>query len=343
LHLTTRQDIQIHHVSLDRTPELWAELEQDQITLREACGNTVRNVTASALAGIDPNEPFDVTPYADAFFRYFLRNPVCQEMGRKFKVAFSSGREDTALTFMHDLGFIPRVREEQGRVVRGFRVLIGGGLGAQPQVAQPAVEFLPADRIIPFAESLLRVFDHHGERARRNKARFKYLLRDWGLEKVLAAAAEERLALPHRSIPIPEEAEPVNLPDIAPAPVAVKDARKFRNWKATNLYAQKQPGYFAVALKVSTGDFSAAVARQLAAVVRQFAADDIRATVNQGMMLRYIPTASLPAVFNALDAIGLAEPGFDSVLDITACPGTDTCNLGITSSTGITRALQAVL
>ena len=141
LHLTTRQDIQIHFVSLDRTPELWAKLEEDDITLREACGNTVRNVTASPSAGIDPKEPFDIAPYADATFRYFLRNPICQEMGRKFKIAFSNTDEDTALTYMHDMGFIPKIQDGK----RGFKVVVGGGLGAQPLLAQVGYEFLSED------------------------------------------------------------------------------------------------------------------------------------------------------------------------------------------------------
>ena len=128
LHITTRQDIQIHFVSLERTPELWAELEQDSITLREACGNTVRNVTASPLAGVDPNEPFDVTPYAHAFFEYLLRNPICQDMGRKFKIAFSSSEKDTAYAFIHDLGFIPKVKIENGEEVRGFKIVLAEGL-----------------------------------------------------------------------------------------------------------------------------------------------------------------------------------------------------------------------
>src|ERR1019366_9231482 len=132
LHLTTRQDVQIHYVSLERTPELWAKLEEDDITIREACGNTVRNVTASATAGIDPKESFDVSPYADAVSRYFLRKPFGQELGRKFKIAFSSSDEDSAFTFIHDLGFIPRVSISNGEIVRGFKVLVGGGLGAQP-------------------------------------------------------------------------------------------------------------------------------------------------------------------------------------------------------------------
>ncbi len=152
LHITTRQDIQIHYVSLDRTPELWAELDKDNITIREACGNTVRNVTASETAGVDPKEPFDVTPYAHATFEYMLRNPVCQEMGRKFKISFSASEEDTALSYLHDLGFIPQVKEIDGEQVRGFKVLLGGGLGSQPRHADTVKEFLPTDQLIPFVE-----------------------------------------------------------------------------------------------------------------------------------------------------------------------------------------------
>ncbi|HEY4798608.1 MAG TPA: nitrite/sulfite reductase, partial [Bacteroidia bacterium] len=136
LHLTTRQDVQIYFVSLDKTAELWRRLESEGITLREACGNTVRNITASSIAGIDPKEPFDVTPYAEALFRFFLRNPIQENLGRKIKIAFSSSDDDTAYTFIHDLGFIPKVKIEDGKIVRGFKVMIAGGLGAQPMLAQ---------------------------------------------------------------------------------------------------------------------------------------------------------------------------------------------------------------
>ena len=139
LHITTRQDIQIHYVDLNRTPELWAELEKDDVTLREACGNVVRNVTASETAGIDVNEPFDVSPYADALYKFFLRNPICQEMGRKFKVSFSSSDEDTGLSYMHDLGYIAKIQDG----VRGFKVMVGGGLGSQPRHADVLYDFLP--------------------------------------------------------------------------------------------------------------------------------------------------------------------------------------------------------
>src|SRR4051812_10194372 len=182
LHITTRQDVQIHFVSLDRTPELWAKLEQDDLTLREACGSTVRNITASHTAGIDPNEPFDVSPYAHETFRYLLRNPVCQDMGRKFKISFSSSDSDSALSFIHDLGFIPKLKTVDGREVRGFKVMLGGGLGAQPYLAYVAHEFLPEDQVIPFTEGVLRVFDRYGERNRRHKARMKFLIEEVGFE-----------------------------------------------------------------------------------------------------------------------------------------------------------------
>src|SRR5690606_33481906 len=211
LHLTTRQDIQIHYVSLDRTPELWAKLAADDITLREACGNTVRNVTASPNAGIDPEEPFDVSPYAHALFSYFLRNPICQDMGRKFKFAFSSSVRDTAFAFGHDIGFIPKVREINGVEERGFKVIIGGGHGAQPMVGHVVHEFLHEDQIIPYSESIVRVFDRYGERNNRNKARFKYLIQKFGLEEVLRLIEEERTAnkvksftIDRNSVPQPE-------------------------------------------------------------------------------------------------------------------------------------------
>src|SRR5882672_5297160 len=195
LHLTTRQDIQIHFVSLDRTPQMWTELEKDNITIREACGNTVRNITASDMAGIDPEEPFDVTPYAHAAFEYFLRKPVCQEMGRKFKIAFSSSEKDTALTFMHDLGAIPRIKIVDGKEVRGFKVLVGGGLGAQPFLATTVHEFLEEDLLIPYLESVLRVFDRHGERNSRHKARIKFLIQKIGIDAFNELVAEEQNAL----------------------------------------------------------------------------------------------------------------------------------------------------
>ncbi|MGI4803520.1 MAG: hypothetical protein ACRYFL_02020 [Janthinobacterium lividum] len=343
LHITTRQDIQIHFVSLDRTPELWAELEQDDITLREACGNTVRNVTASAMAGIDPKEPFDVSPYAHAVFAYFLRNPICQEMGRKFKIAFSSSEEDSGFAFMHDLGFIPKIKIENGVEIRGFRVVIGGGLGSQPYMADPVTDFMPVNEIIPFTESVLRVFDRYGERNKRHKARMKYLVQEIGAEELIRLAEAERLALKSKTYEISTFEHETLIPQNGIFSAEITDPLKYEQWLKTNVYPQKQAGFMAIGLRIQNGDIKTPVARQLISLVKTAAADDIRLTNTQGMMLKFVREENLPYVFEELNKLNLAEPGFESMADITSCPGTDTCNLGISNSTGITRELEKVM
>lgn len=345
LHLTTRQDIQLHYVSLDRTPELWAELEKDVLTLREACGNTVRNITASAKAGIDPDEAFDVSPYAQEMFAYFLRNPVCQEMGRKFKIAFSSSEKDSAFTFIHDIGLIPKRKQVDGQEVRGFKVLIGGGLGAQPHMAEVAHEFLEENQLMPFAESLLRVFDRYGERKKRGRARMKFLLKNLGKEELLKLAQQEHKALKVKSFRVDTSIVPEQLlPQQTDfEPVTPADESKFALWKATNVFAQKQPGYYGAYIKLPLGNIHSDQARKLAVVVSRYASDDIRITVNQGFLLKFLSESALSHLFNALDALGYAEPGFDSTADITACPGTDTCNLGISNSTGVSLRLEQLI
>lgn len=350
LHLTTRQDIQIHFVSLDRTPELWSRLAEDDITLREACGNTVRNVTASPTAGIDPKEPFDVSPYAHETFSFFLRNPICQELGRKFKISFSSSDEDSAFAYLHDVGFLPRVKIENGKQIRGFKVYVGGGLGAQPHLAKLAHEFLHEDAIIPFVESVLRVFDRHGERSNRNKARMKYLIANAGFEEFIKLVEEERTALKSKSHKIDGNVlpEPV-LPDYPEFPEAnihsgqVENNKEYETWLKTNVFEQKQKDNFAVRVKVLLGNIHSDKARALANIVKKYAADDIRITVNQGFVLRYIKKEALPVVYSELKNLGLAEAGFDSTIDITACPGTDTCNLGISNSTNISEVLENIM
>ncbi|MFN0049305.1 MAG: nitrite/sulfite reductase, partial [Cytophagales bacterium] len=341
LHLTTRQDVQIHYVKLEDTPLVWNDLEEARITLREACGNTVRNVTASISAGVDKDEPFDVTPYTHAFFEYFLRNPICQEMGRKFKVSFSSSEKDTALSYIHDLGFIPKIKDGK----HGFKVMIGGGLGSQPFLAQVAHEFLPIDQLIPFSEGVIRVFDRYGERVRRHKARMKYLISEVGLEEFLKLVEEERAALKYKVYPIDVNKLPngaafvaKQLPVIEPV-----DKVKFEEWRKTNAIEQKQLGNYAINIRILLGNFSTETARKFAAIVKEVAADDIRISINQGLMIKFIPENGLPYVFNKLNEIGFAEPGFDSTTDITTCPGTDTCNLGIASSYGITKVLEEMM
>lgn len=344
LHLTTRQDIQIHFVSLDKTPELWAKLAKDDITLREACGNTVRNVTASSIAGIDPKELFDVSPYAYETFRYFIRNPICQEMGRKFKIAFSSSDEDSSYTFIHDVGLIPRIKYEDGKEVRGFKVVIGGGLGSQPFHAHLAYEFLHEDSVIPFMEGIVRVFDRNGERTNRNRARLKFLINKIGFEEFIKLVEEEHSALKSKTYKVDRQILPEPILPKYPGIQEVKiNDEEYNTWLKTNVFEQKQKGFYGIRIKVLLGNLTTDTARKLAHLVKSYAADDIRITINQGFILRYIKKEALPLFYTELKKLGFADPGFDSTIDITACPGTDTCNLGISDSTSISEELERVM
>ena len=340
LHITTRQDIQIHYVDLQRTPELWAELERDDVTLREACGNVVRNVTASETAGIDINEPFDVSPYADALFKFFLRNPICQEMGRKFKVSFSATDEDTGLSYLHDLGYIAKIQNG----VRGFKVMVAGGLGSQPRHAEVLYDFLPADKIIPVMEGVLRVFDRFGERKSRAKARMKFLLKEIGLESFRNLIEEEQKAVEFKTVAIDAASYVTSKPVTIEAPeVEIKEVAAFDLWKSTNLIPQKQKGFVAIGIKVLLGDFYTDKARLLADLVETYAAGEIRLTLRQNMVIPFVKEDIVPFFYTELDKLGFVEPGYNKAVDITACPGTDTCNLGIASSTGIAAELERVI
>lgn len=341
LHITTRQDIQIHFVSLDRTPELWAELEKDDVTLREACGNTVRNITASENAGIDPDEPFDVSPYAHALFQFLLRNPVCQEMGRKFKISFSSSDKDTALSYLHDLGFIPKIVNGE----RGFKIMLGGGLGSQPLHAELLSEFIPVNQIIPTTEGILRVFDRFGERFKRLKARMKFLIKDLGAEAFLKLVEEEKKALSCKSFEIDTTAfdGPIPEPLLVAPKVEIADVAAFEAWKKSNVFQQKQAGYVAIGIKVSLGDFYTDKARLLADLIKNYGANELRFSLRQDILIRNIKEDNLVFFYQELEKLGFVALGYNSTADITACPGTDTCNLGIASSTGIATELERVL
>ena len=341
LHITTRQDIQIHYVSLDRTPELWANLEKDDITLREACGNTVRNITASENAGIDPEEPFDVSPYAHALFQFFLRNPVCQEMGRKFKMSFSSSDKDTALSYLHDLGFIPKIVNGE----RGFKVMLGGGLGSQPSHAELLSEFVPVNQIIPMTEGVLRIFDRYGERAKRLKARMKFLIKEIGRDEFLRLVEEEKKALSYQTVEIDTTAfeGPIPAPALEVPKVTIEDVTAFDAWKKSNVIAQKQAGYVAIGIKVALGDFYTDKARALAHLIKNYGANELRFTLRQDILIRNIKEENLPFFYQELAKLDFVTLGYNTINDVTACPGTDTCNLGIASSTGIAVELERVL
>ncbi len=337
LHLTTRQDIQIHFVSLDRTPQLWADLERDKVTLREACGNTVRNVTASVTAGIEKGEAFDVTPYAQASFEYFLRNPICQEMGRKFKISFSNTDEDTSLAYIHDLGFIPKIKNGK----RGFKVNLGGGLGAQPHMADIAYEFLEENKVIPLIETVLRVFDRHGERNSRSKARLKFLIQKIGLEAFMEMVKNEERSIKHKEFIVDtqfdEQIAQKTSENIEPCD------NNYDIWKETNVLEQKQLGLFGVFVRIPLGDISTDTSRKLIKSLHGYIGDDVRVSINQGLFFRNIPESNLPLVYNVLAENGLAIAGANSTMNITACPGTDTCNLAISDSTSITTEFERVM
>lgn len=341
LHITTRQDIQIHYVSLDRTPELWADLAKDDITLREACGNTVRNITGSELAGVDVNEPFDVSPYAHGLFQYLLRNPICQEMGRKFKISFSSSDEDTALSYLHDLGFIPKIKDGQ----KGFKIMFGGGLGSQPAHAELLSEFVPVNEIIPTAEGIIRIFDRYGERAKRMKARMKFLIKEMGRDVFLDLVEKEKKAIAFETYEIDTTAfdGPIEEPVLEVPQVTIEDTAAYEAWKNSNVIKQKQDGYYAIGIKVLLGDFYTDKARLLANLIKNYGANELRFSLRQNIVIRHIKEENLPFFYQELAKLDFVQLGYNSVGDITACPGTDTCNLGIASSTGIAEELERVL
>jgi sulfite reductase (ferredoxin) len=290
---------------------------------------------------MDPDEPFDVSPYAHALFEFFLRNPVCQEMGRKFKMSFSSSDKDTALSYLHDLGFIPKIVNGQ----KGFKVLFGGGLGSQPSHAELLSEFIPANQIIPTTEGILRIFDRHGERAKRLKARMKFLIKEIGKEEFLRLVEEEKKALSHQVVEIdttPFE-KPIPEPLLKAPKVTIEDTAAFEAWKKANVIPQKQAGYVAIGIKVALGDFYIDKARQLADLIKNYATNELRFTLRQDILIRHIKEEDLPFFYQELAKLDFVTLGYNSTADITACPGTDTCNLGIASSTGIAVELERVL
>ena len=344
-HVTTRQDIQYHFVHIDDTPALMRRLAAVGITTREACGNVVRNVTACPLAGICRDEVFDVTPYAKACSRFLLGHPDTQDFGRKFKVAFSGcAGEPCGLTSMHDLGAIARTRVEKGAERRGFEFYVGGGLGAVPYKAQLFDEFLPEEELLPTAQAIARVFARLGEKRNRARARVKFLIANLGIEKFRQLVLEERQKL--TSDPRwTDFLATVDEPDESPLKggSALNGGERpegFDAWYATNAYRQRQRGYVAAMITLPLGDITADQLRALAGISRRFIKDTIRTTVEQNILLRWVSETDLPELYRELKRIGLAEPNAGTIVDVTSCPGTDTCKLGIASSRGLAKELR---
>lgn len=352
-HITTRQDMQFHYVRRRDVPEVLERIALVGLTTREACGNTVRNVTACPYSGISPTEVFDVTPYADALSRYFLRNPICQNLPRKFKIAFEGCPEDHARTPIHDIGCVAAVREAGGRLERGFRMYLGGGLGAQPRVAQLLEEFTPEDLLIPTAEATLRIFDRHGERRPeaqyRARARMKFLIKEWGFEKFRSEVLKERrVVLATRSgraayrIEAGEERPPeVDIP--AGDPPGWRPTLDYLRWRETNVLAQKRKGWQAVIIRCPLGDIGAAEMRVVADIARRYCGGRLRTLITQNLLLRWVPEGALPWVYMELVRAGLARAGAHRIADITRCPGADTCQIAITHSRGLAAALGNLL
>ena len=344
-HVTTRQDVQFHFVHLDDTPSLMRRLAAVGITTREACGNTVRNVTACPLAGVCRDETFDVTPCARASMRFLLGHPDAQDFGRKFKVAFSGCRQHACgLVNMHDFGAIAVTRETGGGAQRGFEVHVGGGLGAVPHEAKLFDPFLPEAEVLPTLQAIARVFARLGEKRNRARARVKFLVARLGIDEFRRLVRDERRRLAPDArwtawlADLPAAADQ---PLKAGAPLAGAPAEpRFAAWSRSNVYRQRQPGYAAVTISLPLGDVTGDQLRGLADVARRFVGDTVRTTVEQNVVLRQVRESDLPALHRELDALGLARPGAQSIGDVTACPGTDTCKLGIASSRGLAAEIE---
>src|SRR5215831_10745683 len=348
LHVTTRQDFQLHYVHIDNTPNLMRRLAAVGITTREACGNSVRNVTACPIAGVCRSEAFDVTPYAKASAKFMLGHPDAQGFGRKFKIAFSGCREEAcALTNMHDMGCIAVTRNEDGLEKRGFEVYVGGGLGAVPQQAKLLEPFVPEEELLPLTQAIARVFARLGEKKNRAAARIKFLVTKLGIDEFRRLVHEERKTLAEDARwtgYIPGVANHKETPQKPPAHLNGQQRPEgFEKWYATNVYRQRQEGYAVAAVTLPLGDMTAAQTRQLANIARRFSGDNLRTTVEQNILLRWVSEADLPDLYRELVRIGLGDPGAGTILDVVACPGTDTCKLGIASSRGLAGEIRTRL
>jgi len=354
-HVTTRQDFQLHYVHIDDTPTIMRRLAAANITTREACGNSVRNVTACPYAGVCTDEAFDVTPYARALSRFLLGHPDCQNFGRKFKPAFSGcAQHACGLTSLHDLGLIAKRRKhaETGREEIGFEMYVGGGLGAVPYPAKLFESFIAEEELLPLAQAIARVFARLGEKKNRSRARLKFLVQDLGIGKFRDLVLEERKRLPFdprwteyievakaqfKEAPLRPASEMPNLVQIAGLNGA---SENFKHWLKSNTRPQRQPGYVTVTVTLPLGDITANQLRSFADIVRRFTRETVRTTVEQNLVVRWVSKSDLPELYKALVAVGLGDPGAGALVDITSCPGTDTCKLGISSSRGLAAELR---
>ncbi|MBI2061414.1 MAG: nitrite/sulfite reductase [Nitrospirae bacterium] len=343
-HVTTRQDFQLHFVQLKNVPALLRRLAEAGVTTREACGNTVRNVTGCHRLGVCPTEPFDLSPYADVVSKFFLRNPHCKNLPRKFKIAFSGCPHDCAAASIHDIGIFAKSRDVDGKKEYGFRILAGGGLGAAPRSAKLLEEFIPVEMLLPTCAALVRVFNRTGNRKNRYRARMKFVIQTLGWEKFVQEVRKERDAVLKETLP--------TLPVQVPNPLLAGGSNGAGRavpagvdlmWFQKACSSQRQSGQFLVNLHLFRGDVTVAQMRGLVALLRRNPEIELRLTFQQNMALRNVGGGKLKAVHSELSALGLARADAESTMDVTVCPGADTCNLAKTHSYGLASQLTAQL
>jgi sulfite reductase (ferredoxin) len=347
-HITTRQNIQYHHVPLAEAAKVIRILGRAGLSSREACGNTVRNVTGDPWAGVT-DEAYDITPYAGAFVRYFVRNEVCQLLPRKFKVAFTGTDDDRAITNIHDLGFLPRIRDG----VRGVEIRTGGGTSIMPRVGAPLYDFVEVDNgdYLKVSEAVLRVFDRQEDlRANRQRARLKFMVDRIGIDAFREEVDRELEGdwVAERDFdPTPHlflHDEEAHAPQVGAGYASPNgDSREFDRFVAANVTAQPQAGFSAVAVKVDRGDLTPEQFRGLAQIMREFSGGYARTTIEQNVVLRWVRDEALYDVWLRLKELGLGGAGAHEITDVVSCPGTDSCKMGITSSMGLNRAVQTRL
>ena len=346
-HVTTRENVQFHFVQLENVPAVMRLLAEAGLTTREACGNTVRNVTGCPLAGICPGEVFDVTPYALGVSRYLLRHPEFHDLPRKFKIAFSGCEDDgdCAVAGIHDVGLIAQVSGSNGTAHRGFKVLVGGGLGSLPTEASLLTDFLPEEELLPTIEAILRVFVETGNRKNKFKARMKFVLRDKGIEQFRHLVAEKRKIsqAPAEVFTVASKIQP-SLVSIAPAPPANRAADpEYARWTEHNLMPQRQAGFGAVWIKLPAGTLFSHQMRGLADLLEKNRLTGVRTVINQNLVIPWVPFDRTRGLHDGLRELDLATPGARTISDVTGCPGATTCNLGITRSLTLAEVLSREL
>ncbi|GAB4556683.1 MAG: nitrite/sulfite reductase [Haliangiales bacterium] len=348
LHVTTRQDIQLHFVHIEDSPALMRRLAAVGITTREACGNSVRNITACQFAGVCNDQSFDVTPYAHALTYYLLGHNDIQDFGRKFKIAFSGCYEHACgLAHIHDIGAVAVKKTVDGQEKRGFTLYVGGGLGSVPHQAKVLEEFVSEEELLPLCQAVCRVFARLGERKNRARARLKFVVSKLGIEEFRKVVAEERAQIPadERWSAYLDHLDVTEEKPLKPGAKLQEGIfpKGFRPWRETNVRPQAQDGYVVATVRLPLGDLTSDQARYLADMARRYTGDTVRLTVEQNLVFRWLPEADLPDFYRDLEKVGLHEAGAGTIQDITACPGTDTCKLGISASRGLAGVLEEKL